>query len=106
MRDNAWLFVQKIGTVLADRRFWVWLFGLLVTMGILPATTDAGAIGNQTADAILLVVQGATALFGVIVLLYSWAKRPPSGLNYKELPTEIEKLIPVLSELFKNQGES
>lgn len=102
MRNNTWLFVQKLGTLLVDRRFWAYLLSLGIMLGVVPATADKEALSNQTVDAILLVMQGATALLGVLVLVYSWTKRPPSGLDYKKLPTEIETLLPILKELFKD----
>lgn len=99
MRNNTWLFVQKLGTLLVDRRFIAYIISLGIMLGLIPAATDAEALSNQTVDAILLIMQGATALLGVLVLVYSWTKRPPSGLDYKKLPVELEQVIPVLKEL-------
>lgn len=103
MRNNSWLFVQKVGTLLVDRRFWVYLLSLGIMLGVVPATADKEALSTQTVDAILLVAQSATAVLGILVLVYSWTKRPPSGLDYKKLPTEVEKVLPVLIDLLSKK---
>ncbi len=106
MRNNVLLAISKFGTLLVDRRFWAWVISMGVVIGFVPATADAKALSDQTVSAILMILQGATMLLGMLALVYSWTKRPPSGLDYKKLPTELEELIPILTDLmFKKDAE-
>lgn len=100
--ENIRLFIEKLGTVAADRRAWV--MGLVVL--ILALTGYAGIppeLQDQIRDAFgetFTASQGliAAALvfwvsFGKLValvvvawkLIASWTERPPSGLRFKEL---------------------
>jgi hypothetical protein len=94
LKNNSWLAIQKIGTLLVDRRFWMYLISLGVILGVLPKTANADELGDAWVDGIMLVVQGATVLLNTLVLLYSYTKRPPSGLEYKySLDTFLQSLM-------------
>jgi|SRR3990167_4889538 len=88
------LFLEKMGTILADRRFWMAILtvgvSLLTLTGIDGNTIDKikALIGEDGAAAATF----AEALIGALIVVItgiktisSWTERPPSGLDYKEL---------------------
>src|SRR3990167_3115186 len=87
------LFLEKMGTILADRRLWMAILtvgvSLLTLTGIDGNTIDKikALIGEDAAAATF-----AEALIGALIVVItgiktisSWTERPPSGLDYKEL---------------------
>jgi len=95
MKDQLVKILGKYGTLLVDRRFIGYILSLLVMFGILPAVIDTESLSNEFVDAVLLIFQGADTLLGILVLLYSWTKREPSGLNYG-IPIDVKELAEAL----------
>lgn len=104
LKSNLWLAIQKLGTLGVDRRLIAFFVIVVLTVVGYPYLLDrAGSLDQQYLDIAYIAVTGAELALGLPVLLWSFTKRPPSGLNWKELPTELEQLIPILSEIFKNK---
>jgi hypothetical protein len=90
------LVLDKIGTVLGDRRFWVtFALPLLILWGVLPTTVN----NTETVNSIMVLVQGIGTLLTALGLQQSWTERPPSGLSFKEIDSEWKKVKEALSEL-------
>jgi hypothetical protein len=70
--SNSKQFIEKLGTVLADRRFWVAAISLAVVFLGMPETKV-----QSYAEAII-------AILSSLALILGWTWRPPTGLNYKE----------------------
>lgn len=101
--EKIQLFLEKVGTFLADRRLWA--VGLL--MLFLQLAGYLGALDPQTTQIITksfgesyVALQGVIVALVVLVkalgplvavalsvwkLIGSWTERPPSGLNFKAL---------------------
>lgn len=92
------LILDKIGTVLGDRRFWMYLLSLLAMFGLVPQAADTEALSKDIAEAVVLVFQAATVLGGALVVILSWERRPPSGLRFKEVLDNMRKLQELLDE--------
>ncbi len=93
------LILGKIGSVLVDRRLWVYLFTLAaVILGMPKLGENAENLGTDVASAIVLITQGVTILVGALSLIFSWERRPPSGLNYKEVLDNLNKFAELLKE--------
>lgn len=79
------VFLEKLGTMIIDRRLLFYIFVVVGTVLGLPQLTDnADTLNKELVDAITLIIQGVTAIVGLVTLLISWTKRPPSGQNYRE----------------------
>jgi len=77
------LTLDKLLTLVVDRRMFIYVASLLMMFGLLPWSADQLETANQAlVDAILLVSQAVDAVFGLIMLLYSFTKREPSGYLY------------------------
>lgn len=100
--EQVKLFIEKLGTVLSDRRAWV--MGLVVALlaltgyaGIPPELQDQlGEAFGETFDAsqgliaaalVFWVSFGKLAALVVVAwkLIGSWTIRPPSGLSFKQI---------------------
>lgn len=99
--DQLYTLIAKLGTVLIDRRFWMYLLSLGVIIGLVPATVDTEKMSNDLVGALELIMAGVTALGGLVMLVYSWTKRPPSGMNYKP---EINEVVATLLKEVKARG--
>lgn len=100
-RDNLILFLEKVGTVLADRRFWVTAVMIVTSLGgiLLPksAVDQFGALVGKDGEAGALaarqVIEALIAVVGFLYLIKSWTVRSPSGLGTKKKPTDLEKTL-------------
>lgn len=93
---NFWVAIAKLGTVIIDRRFWLYLFTVFaVVFGMPELKENADALSAEAADAVVLLVQGFTILIGMIKLIGSWENRPPSGTEYKEerIAVEVQRAL-------------
>lgn len=117
--DKITLFLEKVGTFMADRRLWV--AGLVVL--ILALTGYAGIppeLQQQIADAFgetFSAGQGmvmAAMVFSValgklialvmvaVKLMQAWTERPPSGLSFKEIAAPSKVSTSVSSTVTSN----
>lgn len=77
------LFLDKILTLVVDRRMFLYVASLLMMFGVLPWSADQLETANQALiDAIVLTAQAMDAVFGLLMLLFSFTKREPSGFLY------------------------
>lgn len=84
------LVLDKVGTIVVDRRFWVSLFTLLsIIFGIPELANNANYLSGEALDLVVLVAQILGLLLVPFGLVISWANRPPSGLNYKEAVSQL-----------------
>lgn len=93
MNEKLVKTLEKLGTVLVDRRFWI-AFGVIVTAlggvfgfseGQLNAITKAlGPDGEAAALFFEKAIQVLVVLVSAVGLVGSWSNRPPSGLDHKE----------------------
>lgn len=77
------LWLGKVGTVLADRRAWVYVAAVVLSLLAIPYNVTG--VDNEAVGAIVMVVRGTIILAGALGLTKSWENRPPSGLKYKEM---------------------
>lgn len=80
-------FIGKVGTVLGDRRFWIVAMSVAIVFFKLPE-----AEVKTYAEAITTVV-------GSLALIVGWTWRPPSGLDYKPVTSELQDLVDALEQL-------
>lgn len=106
MQNINWkLVLDKVGTVIVDRRFWVSLFtaGLLV-FGSPEVLGNVDSLSDQAVEVSQAIVQIIGMLVPFITLIGSWTKRAPSGLNFKETTTAVkikkEDLLEALQDMF------
>jgi hypothetical protein len=85
--------LEKVGSVLADRRFWVTIIpaALYIVYGRKPEDTEV----SQWADAIV-------ALIGMVALIAGWSYRPPSGLKRDNEQVVVVKLNDLASSPMKD----
>lgn len=98
MNTKVSLILDKVGTVLGDRRFWVYVLSVAGMFGLVPKAADTEVLSKDIAEAIVLIFQAATLLGGALFVIGSWERRPPSGLRFKELLDTVSKLEQLLSE--------
>lgn len=88
------LYVQKVGTILADRRFYAAAVPVvLAVLGVAGVNDDTiakikelvGEDGAALATFFAAFTPALIALISSIALNSSWTKRAPSGLGYKKL---------------------
>lgn len=93
IRNAKWSLVfDKVGTILVDRRFWLnFVFPVIFALGIFPHVTEANAenLSDQAVGWSELIVGTVVPILSAYVLGNSWTKRPPSGLGFKELISEL-----------------
>ena len=71
--EKVFKFLEKIGTVIVDRRFLTSMATLLfVTFGV-------------KEDETLAVLEAVGAIVTNVLLITSWTVRAPSGLRFKEI---------------------
>ena len=91
------LVLDKIGTILVDRRFLgTFLLPVVGLFVVLPQTVDAQ---TELIESIITLVQGVGLVLCALGLQMSWTERPPSGLSFKEIDSEWKKVKEALSEL-------
>lgn len=98
-----WKFVvDKLGTILVDRRFWeMFIFPTIFSLGLLPYLQDKDVVQlseEAVAWAALLVPIISSFLLGI-----SWTKRAPSGLGFKDVKTESDVLAEAVIKAIKEQ---
>lgn len=90
---NLKTFVEKIGTVLADRRFWAAAISLAVVFFGMSETTV-----QTYAEAIIAILTS-------LALILGWTWRPPTGLNYKEPSVKDMSLESFAAEINRRQSK-
>jgi len=100
--NNLKLALEKYGTLLVDRRLFVTLLLVFGTIfGVDAWVTDSEALATDVVEAIQLLVSASVALVSVISLVFSYTKRPASGLNYKT-PNPEEAIERAVTNALKN----
>jgi hypothetical protein len=103
MKTINWkLVLDKVGTVLVDRRFWLeWVFPIVFAFGFFPYITESNSefMADQAVGWAELLVQTLVPIVSTFKLGTSWSKRAPSGLNFKEISSEVEELVAHLSDM-------
>lgn len=80
--QTIWKTLSKLGTLLVDRRLWIaLLFVVGNVVGVDEWSRNADALAGNIVDAIQGILMSGGALIAVVTLLYSYTKRPPSGLD-------------------------
>lgn len=88
--------LNKIGTVLVDRRFWVAFSVVVITLGGMfgfsqnqldQITKALGPDGEGAAIFFEQLIKVLVTIYTAIRLIGSWAERAPSGLDYQEYST-------------------
>ena len=93
MNEKAVKTLEKIGTVLVDRRFWVAVLAIILTLGgafgfsedQLQQIKDAfGEDGEGIALFFEQVIKVIVVIIAAVKVISSWTERPPSGLDHKD----------------------
>jgi hypothetical protein len=88
LKENVWLALQKIGRLIIGFRFLTYVFILIGTIGGYPLlVANADAANKELLDTIYALAVAIEAVVGQIVLIASYTKRPPVGLDYKSQVT-------------------
>jgi hypothetical protein len=92
--------LDKVGTVLVDRRFWVSLFTTIILVFGSPELLDnAETLGDQAVEVAQIIMQFVGMILPFLNLVNSWTKRAPSGLRFKESQTDlVEQLLEAIKE--------
>ena len=100
--DEYLVMLRKTGakllTLVVDRRLIAYVAVVIgVMFGFPELVNNADALDEQLAEGVQLIIQGVTALLGLLGLIHSWTKRPPSGLDYDKIvydrTWEIERIM-------------
>ena len=86
------LIFDKVGTVVWDRRFWqIFLFPTLFSLGLFPQLAEANTeyLTDQAIGWSRIIMESVVPVLSAYLLGNSWTKRPPSGLGFKELISEL-----------------
>lgn len=112
-KERLTIFVNKLGTVLIDRRFWagatVVTMSLLGVFGVSEETLArieemAGEDGATIALFMETLVPWVISLLVALKVIDSWTFRPPSGARYKEvLPTQPNVDVTIVDTAVKNE---
>lgn len=93
LKNANWkLIFDKVGTILVDRRFWLkFVFPTVFALGLFPQLADANAeqLTDQAIGWVKLIVEVVIPVLSAYLLGVDWTKRPPSGLEFKELSSEL-----------------
>jgi len=93
MNEKVVKTLEKIGTVLVDRRCWVAFLAILLTLGgafgfsedQLRQIEDAfGEDGEGIASFFEQVIKVIVTIIAAVKVISSWTERPPSGLDHKD----------------------
>jgi hypothetical protein len=93
MNEKVVKTLEKIGTVLVDRRFWVAVLAIILTLGgafgfsedQLRQIGDAfGDDGEGIASFFEQVIKVIVTIIAAVKVISSWTERPPSGLDHKD----------------------
>ena len=83
--DFVTLYLQKMGTIISDRRAVNYAVAVVLALVALPYSADKLAVDSELVGTIVTIIQGAVILLGSYGLTKSWEKRLPSGLKYKDI---------------------
>jgi len=93
MNEKVVKTLEKIGTVLVDRRFWVAVLAIILTLGgafdfsedQLRQIGDAfGDDGEGIASFFEQAIKVIVTIIAAVKVISSWTERPPSGLDHKD----------------------
>lgn len=80
--EQVTLVLDKVYSVLVDRRGWVTALTVLAIFGVINVSADEiTQSGEQLGEIIVLVTKLVTAISALMTLLWSWTKREPSGTS-------------------------
>lgn len=103
--ENVKVFLAKVGTVVADRRFWVAVATVLLVVGYIPSTVDPEVKADELMATALVVMQVVGAVVTAVSLTASWGKRPPSGKSFK-IPQGVQIISEaIVREINENKGK-
>jgi len=99
---NLWkgsgITLDKIGTVLIDRRFWIVVLSVLASAFGLPKLVEHREELSQTLVQVAsLIINAIVLLVGMFKLIDSWTVRPPSGTQYRE-SAQIAQVVKFLKD--------
>lgn len=105
LRNANWaLILDKVGTVLVDRRFWQqFVIPTAIAIGLFPYLVDKDAVqlSDQAVAWSKLIVETFVPIVSAHMLSNSWTKRAPTGLDFKGQKTESDQLAETLLEAIK-----
>lgn len=104
MNNIQWqLVLDKVGTILIDRRFWVAVLTIIAVVFGLPEY-DTDKLSDEALDWVTVVGRLVALIVVPMGLTVSWTKRPPSGTRFKEQSevTEVADKLLALIEAAKN----
>lgn len=106
MKNFNWkLVLDKVGTVIIDRRFWVSLFSVIVLVfGTDQMLGNVDALSDQAVELSSLLLKFMGVFVVPVLLGNSWTKRAPSGLGFKEVNSEVEAFVKTLSETISKES--
>lgn len=112
-KERLTIFINKLGSVLIDRRFWagalVVILSLLGVFGVGEETLArirelAGEDGAAVALLMETLVPGIISLLVAMKVIDSWTERPPSGTRYQEvIPTKPEVDVDVVDSVVRSE---
>lgn len=88
--DKVIKTLEKIGTLLVDRRLWMAVIAvsvMLAAVGVMDKELDETQVApvfQAVADLIIALAKVLAILAPLFKLISSWTVRPPSGLTFKE----------------------
>jgi len=88
--DKVVLALEKIGSVLVDRRLWMAVIAVSVALATLGATQrelseeEVAPVLEAFAELAFALAKVLAILAPLFKLISSWTVRPPSGLDFKE----------------------
>lgn len=103
MKNIKWMLVlDKVGTVIVDRRFWAGLFtSLILVFGPSELLGNTDSLSNQAVEITTAIVRFVGIILPFLSLMASWTKRPPSGLRFKDTASEANEFVEKLLEAAK-----
>lgn len=112
-KERLTIFINKLGSVLIDRRFWagasVVILSLLGVFGVGEETLArirdlAGDDGAAIALLMETLVPWIISLLVAMKVIDSWTERPPSGTSYREvLPTRPEIDVDMVDSVVRSE---
>ena len=112
-KERLTIFINKLGSVLIDRRFWagasVVILSLLGVFGVGEETLArirelAGDDGAAIALLMETLVPWIISLLVAMKVIDSWTERPPSGTRYREvLPTKPEVDVDMVDAVVRSE---
>jgi hypothetical protein len=112
-KERLTIFINKLGSVLIDRRFWagasVVILSLLGVFGVGEETLArirelAGDDGAAIALLMETLVPWIISLLVAMKVIDSWTERPPSGTSYREvIPTRPEIDVDMVDSVVRSE---